>query len=148
MTLEEARSLAQQGVKVRHEFFADYEYMTMKGNTIVFEDGVEIFFNDWIKEKPYLLKGWSKFETHEKTAVEQFKESIEKHLTENQKLHLEVIYNHTLGMEKQQMINFHIEVMKRGLAERWSDNYLPKVKEMAEKYFNELFNSTPDGKIK
>jgi hypothetical protein len=41
----------------------------------------------------------------EKTAVEQFKESIEKHLTENQKLHLEVIYNHCLEMGKQQIID-------------------------------------------
>jgi predicted methyltransferase MtxX (methanogen marker protein 4) len=59
MTLEEAKTLAQQGVKVTHEYFTSDEYMTMQGNIIIFEDGVEIFFDEWIKGKDYLLQGWS-----------------------------------------------------------------------------------------
>jgi len=43
MTFEEAKEQAQQGIKVRHQYFAEKEYMTMKGNLIVFEDGCEIF---------------------------------------------------------------------------------------------------------
>lgn len=62
MDLQEAKKLAQQGVKVTHKYFTAEEYMTMRGNQIVFEDGVKIFFDEWIKGKPYLLTGWSKFE--------------------------------------------------------------------------------------
>lgn len=61
MTLQEAKTLAQNGVKVRHQYFTDEEYMTMQGNIIVFEDGVKIFFDEWVKGKDYLLNGWSKF---------------------------------------------------------------------------------------
>ena len=42
---------------------------------------------------------------------------------------------------KKQIINFHIEVMKIGLIEegdkKWSDGYLPKIKETAEKYYEQ-----------
>lgn len=62
MTLEEAKELAQQGVKVTHEYFTSKEYMTMSGNIIVFEDGAKIFFNEWTKGKDYLNTGWSKFD--------------------------------------------------------------------------------------
>jgi hypothetical protein len=62
MTLQEAKELAQQGIKVTHTYFTDNEYMTMQGNQIVFEDGVKIFFDEWTKDKDYLLEGWSKFE--------------------------------------------------------------------------------------
>lgn len=61
MTLEEAKELAQQGIKVAHQYFTEEEYMTMQGNVIIFEDGVEIYFDEWVKDKPYLLEGWSKF---------------------------------------------------------------------------------------
>jgi hypothetical protein len=48
-------------------------------------------------------------------------------------------------MEKQQLIDFHIEVMKQGLidegSKRWSDDYLPKIKETAESYYQEIFKS-------
>lgn len=62
MTLQEAKELAQQGIKMKHNYFSDNEYMIMKGNIIVFEDGVQIFFNEWVKDKDWLLTGWSKFE--------------------------------------------------------------------------------------
>jgi hypothetical protein len=46
-------------------------------------------------------------------------------------------------MEKEQMINFLIEVMKKGLEyeneEEWDDEYLPLIKERAEQYYNENF---------
>lgn len=62
MTLEEAKELAQQGVKVTHQYFTDDEYMTMQGNLILFEDGVKIFFDDFIGNKDYFKTGWSRFE--------------------------------------------------------------------------------------
>ncbi len=40
MTFEEAKILARQGIKMTHNYFTDNEYITMKGNVIVFEDGV------------------------------------------------------------------------------------------------------------
>lgn len=45
--------------------------------------------------------------------------------------------------EEKQMIDFHIDVMKIGLIEegdkKWSDGYLPKIKETAEKYYSQTF---------
>ena len=61
MTFEEAKILARQGIKMTHNYFTDNEYITMKGNMIIFEDGVEIMSGDWMEGKPYLLEGWSKF---------------------------------------------------------------------------------------
>ena len=47
--------------------------------------------------------------------------------------------------EKEQMINFHIEVMKEGLIEegdkKWSDEYLPKISKTAEKHYQQTFKS-------
>jgi len=59
MTFEEAKEHAQQGIKVRHQYFAEEEYMIMKGNLIVFEDGCEIFANDWLGDKQWAHDGWS-----------------------------------------------------------------------------------------
>lgn len=61
MNLQEAKELAQQGVKMTHSYFSDAEYMIMKGNIIVFEDGYQIFFDEWSKGKEYLKEGWFKF---------------------------------------------------------------------------------------
>ena len=61
MTLEEAKKLAQQGIRVTHEYFTDDEYLTIQGNVIVFEDGARIFFDEWTKDKDYLLDGWSEW---------------------------------------------------------------------------------------
>lgn len=48
-----------------------------------------------------------------------------------------------LPEEKQMVINTHIEIMKQGLINeggtKWTDAYLPKIKEQAEQYFNETF---------
>ncbi len=59
MTFEEAKIKARQGIKVKHRYFAENEYLTMKGNLMVFEDGVEIFANDWLGDKEWALDGWS-----------------------------------------------------------------------------------------
>lgn len=61
MTLTEAKQTAQKGIKVTHKYFTDEEYMTMRGNRIIFEDGVKIFFDEWTKGKDYLNDGWSLF---------------------------------------------------------------------------------------
>jgi len=42
-----------------HIYFTNDEYMTMKGNMIIFEDGVKIFADEWLRNKDYLLDGWS-----------------------------------------------------------------------------------------
>lgn len=60
-TLQEAKVLAQEGIKMTHQYFTDDEYMTMQGDVIVFEDGVEIFFDEWTAGKDFLLTGWYKF---------------------------------------------------------------------------------------
>ena len=59
MTFEEAKKLAREGVKVTHKYFTPDEYMTMKGNIIVFEDGAQIFADEWSKGKDYLNEDWS-----------------------------------------------------------------------------------------
>ena len=51
-----------------------------------------------------------------------------------------------LELEKQQIIDFHISTMKIGLIEegetKWSDGYLPILKEVAEKNFNTTYNES------
>jgi len=59
MTFEEAKEQARKGIKVTHTYFSDEEYMTMRGNMIVFEDGAEIFADEWSEGKSYLNDGWS-----------------------------------------------------------------------------------------
>jgi hypothetical protein len=53
------------------------------------------------------------------------------------------VIEQALQMEREQMIDFHIEVMKQGLIsegdKQWQDAYLPKIKEEAEKTYNETF---------
>jgi hypothetical protein len=63
MTLQEAKTLAQQGIKMTHLCFTLDEYITMKGNQVIFEDGVKIFFDEWTKGKNYLLEDWFKYES-------------------------------------------------------------------------------------
>ena len=44
---------------------------------------------------------------------------------------------------KKTLIDFHVEVIKRGLIEegelKWNDKYEPKVRENAEKYYSEKY---------
>jgi hypothetical protein len=62
MTLQEAKILAQQGIKVTHEYFADNEWLIMHNNLIKFEDGVTIFFDEWVEGKDWVNEGWSEFQ--------------------------------------------------------------------------------------
>lgn len=62
MNFEEAKTLARTGVKMTHKYFTPDEYMTMNGNTIIFEDGAKINADVWSEGKEYLLEDWSKFE--------------------------------------------------------------------------------------
>lgn len=62
MKLEEMILLARNGVKMTHNYFMPTEYLTMRGNMIIFEDGVKIMFDDWIKDKlGFFNDGWSEF---------------------------------------------------------------------------------------
>ena len=48
-------------------------------------------------------------------------------------------------IEKQQLINFHIETMKIGLIKegerKWLESYKPKITKIAEEYYNETFKN-------
>lgn len=49
------------------------------------------------------------------------------------------------AMRKQELIDFHVGVMKLGLFKEqgisWEDDYLPVIKNIAEQYYNETFNN-------
>jgi hypothetical protein len=55
------------------------------------------------------------------------------------------LQNKAKELEKQQIIDFHIEVMKKGLEyeneEKWCEGYLPLIKKRAEQYYNETFKN-------
>ena len=59
MTFEEIKEYSKKGIKVTHTYFMDDEYMTMRENLIIFEDGVKVFAKDWMEGKDYLNDGWS-----------------------------------------------------------------------------------------
>jgi hypothetical protein len=61
MTLQEAKALAEQGTKVTHDYFTPSEWMIIENDNVVFEDGVKMNFDEWVKDKDYLLTGWSKY---------------------------------------------------------------------------------------
>lgn len=58
MTLVQAKDLARKGIKVRHKYFNDGEYMTMKGDMVIFDDGFRINIGEWVKKNKPLLDGW------------------------------------------------------------------------------------------
>ena len=62
MNLSQAKELASRGVKMKHEYFTDMEYMTVSKNYVIFEDGSSMNFDEWIKNKDYLLEGWNEYE--------------------------------------------------------------------------------------
>ena len=61
MTLQEMIPLAQQGIKMTQTYFHPDEWLIMKGNLVVFEDGVEIFLEEWTSGKEWLNEGWEKY---------------------------------------------------------------------------------------
>lgn len=64
MNWEEAKIHARKSIKVTHTYFSPSEYLIMQGNMIIFEDGVQIFEQEWIKGKDYLLNNWSLYENN------------------------------------------------------------------------------------
>ncbi len=78
-----------------------------------------------------------------KTAVEWLVSEVAKNgLSMKHQQYLEIIEK-ALEMEKEQLIDFLIEVMKKGLEyeneEEWDDEYVPLIKERAVEYYNETF---------
>ncbi len=79
-----------------------------------------------------------------KTAVEWLESEMLEHYSPfDNKLLYEAIHK-AKEMEKKQLIDFLIEVMKKGLEyeneEEWDDEYVPLIKERAVEYYNETFN--------
>ena len=62
MEWKKAKILALQEVKITHKDFSSNEWLIMRGNKIIFEDGVQIFEKDWMEDKPFLQDGWFEFE--------------------------------------------------------------------------------------
>ena len=64
----------------------------------------------------------------------------------NQLNSLQTIVVNLREVEKQQMIDFHLEVMKIGLIEegevRWTDDYEPRIRKVSTTYYNKIFNET------
>jgi hypothetical protein len=56
---------------------------------------------------------------------------------------LDEILDQAKEMHKEEMINFHIEVMKSGLKEEgeriWEEAYLPKISSIATQKYNETY---------
>ena len=80
----------------------------------------------------------------EKTAVEWFNQKLVDRQNGNvDSRSRDEIFEQAKEMEKHQFINFHIEVMKKGLEyeneQEWVDEYLPLIKKRAELYYNEKF---------
>jgi hypothetical protein len=52
-------------------------------------------------------------------------------------------FNHAKKIHEEQMIDFHVSVMKKGLIEegdrQWTDCYLPKIREVAEQCYIETY---------
>jgi hypothetical protein len=72
-------------------------------------------------------------------------EYLIEHLKETYHLTEETLYEFQKAkkIHEEQMIDFHVSVMKKGLIEegdrQWTDCYSPKIKEVAEQYYNETY---------
>jgi hypothetical protein len=77
------------------------------------------------------------------TAVQWLLQQIENNLAIGYNNITKQQHEQALQMEREQIINFHIEVMKQGLIsegdEQWQDAYFPKIKEEAEKTYTQTF---------
>ena len=73
-------------------------------------------------------------------------------ISENELVHksnqistIQLLLAKLIPTEEKQMIDFHIGVMKIGLIEegdkKWTDSYLPKIKETAEKYYTQTYGN-------
>lgn len=86
-------------------------------------------------------------EAKEKTAVEWFFDKIKSHFEHDGDLLESLIFTMSIAKQKEreQMIDFHINVMKEGLINEgemeWTDSYKPKIKEVASKYYDKTYNA-------
>jgi hypothetical protein len=98
---------------------------------------------DIMKQKTVIKQAIELLEQQRKALQEM--DLLENELTHksNQINTIQLLLAKLIPTEEKQMIDFHIEVMKIGLIEegdrKWSDNYLPKIKETAEKYYGQTF---------
>ena len=69
--------------------------------------------------------------------------ALDYHVQEVQKEYARIQIQHHLNEERKMMIDFHIGVMKQGLIEegeeKWTDDYLPKITEIATRYYDSKF---------
>ena len=80
-----------------------------------------------------------------KTAVEWLEEKWNKYDASIGKAQFRLFLKQAKEMEKKQMFDFHIQVMKNGLEyeneQEWNDEFLPLILERAEETYNETFKS-------
>ncbi len=60
-------------------------------------------------------------------------------------LNCDDIIEQAKAIEKERLIDFHIECMKKGLkvdGSEWKELYLPKIKDIAEQYYKETYERT------
>lgn len=61
MKIAEAKQALNNGKKIRHRLFMDFEYVYMQGNTLFGEDGTELSYSTFwaIREHlPHFNSGW------------------------------------------------------------------------------------------
>ena len=81
----------------------------------------------------------------EKTALTQLIEKVDndKDYSLPLKNHFVNLISELLELEKKQIIDFHIKVMRQGLINegdrKWDDAYMPKIRETAETYFTDTY---------
>jgi hypothetical protein len=80
------------------------------------------------------------------TAIQEMVSIVEMEFENGVEISMRVFHGmllKALFKERQQMIDFHIEVMKQGLIEegdaKWEEGYRPKITKEAEKYFAKAF---------
>ncbi len=61
MEWKEARVLALKEIKITHKDFLPDEWLIMKGNKIIFEDGVEMDEKTWLNWSNF-SENWFEFE--------------------------------------------------------------------------------------
>ena len=76
------------------------------------------------------------------TAVEWLQEAISKKLNNELGPYFIDLFDNAKEMEREQLIDFHIECMKKGLkldGREWKELYLQKIKDIAVKEFYSTF---------
>ena len=80
---------------------------------------------------------------NKQSSIQQFWDKIALKLSVEQINQFLPLLEQAKAMHKEEMIDFHIEVMKAGLIKEgeaiWTDAYLPKISSMASQKYNETF---------